>query len=327
MITTHVEQNYRYSIKGTYYVFDCETRKSIRLSSALAVDAASEADDDDSNAILHALWSPVGNKLAFVARNNVYIMLDPINGPAYRVTKDGSESIFNGVLDWAYEEEIFSTNNALYWSPDASKLLFLRIDETEVSAYEMPIYGNGDLSGFDPALNASANEDDGSEARTRVYTGSRFIKYPKPGTPNPIVQVLVADIDASVSPTADGPQTRFTPRLVKLDTSISQDDLLITEIAWVDPASVFLRCMNRVQDYMELVLVDVGTLTSIRKLITNGFKAQDAQFKDWIPTTQKIQVIPPRLPGQPYGYLDVAVVGEWIGIVYYPSVKAINTSC
>ena len=31
--------------------------------------------------------------------------------------------IYNGIPDWVFEEEVFEDNFALWWSPDASKLV------------------------------------------------------------------------------------------------------------------------------------------------------------------------------------------------------------
>jgi dipeptidyl aminopeptidase len=57
-----------------------------------------------------------------------------------RVTTSGNASLFHGVPDWVYEEEIFSGDHALWWSPDSQKLTFLAFDETLVPEYAFPIY-------------------------------------------------------------------------------------------------------------------------------------------------------------------------------------------
>lgn len=66
----------------------------------------------------------------------------------------------NGVPDWVYEEEVskssidpasprllirfndqvFSTNFAMWWSPESDKLAFLKSDETEVPEYTLQYY-------------------------------------------------------------------------------------------------------------------------------------------------------------------------------------------
>ena len=55
-----------------------------------------------------------------------------------RVTTSGNASLFHGVPDWVYEEEVFSADYALWWAPDASAVAFLAFDETAVDEYTFP---------------------------------------------------------------------------------------------------------------------------------------------------------------------------------------------
>lgn len=57
-----------------------------------------------------------------------------------RVTTDGSETVFNGVPDWVYEEEVYGTDSVLWWSPDGKSLAYLRSDETVVKNYRLQYY-------------------------------------------------------------------------------------------------------------------------------------------------------------------------------------------
>jgi dipeptidyl aminopeptidase B len=63
--------------------------------------------------------------------------------PPIRITRDGSKSIFNGVPDWVYEEEVYAGDKASWWSPDGRRIAFLRFDETEVKEYMYPVYNKG----------------------------------------------------------------------------------------------------------------------------------------------------------------------------------------
>ena len=69
--------------------------------------------------IQYAAWSPAGNTIAYVRGNNLYIWE---NGTSSQVTKDGGPDVFNAIPDWVYEEEIFGTNYALWFSPDGKQL-------------------------------------------------------------------------------------------------------------------------------------------------------------------------------------------------------------
>jgi dipeptidyl aminopeptidase len=65
--------------------------------------------------IAYVDWSPTSHSIAYVYKNNLYVVpakdLDELETAgqvpeAIRVTKDGSDTIFNGVPDWVYEEEV-----------------------------------------------------------------------------------------------------------------------------------------------------------------------------------------------------------------------------
>ena len=57
---------------------------------------------------------------------------------ALRLTQDGSETVFNGVPDWVYEEEVLSSDKAVWWSPDGAAVSWLRFDEALVDKYDFP---------------------------------------------------------------------------------------------------------------------------------------------------------------------------------------------
>jgi len=79
--------------------------------------------------IQYAGFAPVGNTVAYVRGNNLFIWK---NGTTTQITKDGGPDLFNAVPDWVYEEEIFGTNNVMWFSPDGKSLAYLKIDETGV---------------------------------------------------------------------------------------------------------------------------------------------------------------------------------------------------
>ena len=55
---------------------------------------------------------------------------------AGKLTVDGNERIFNGKSDWVYTEEIFNRrDHAFWWSPDSTRIAFIRYDDTPVNAF------------------------------------------------------------------------------------------------------------------------------------------------------------------------------------------------
>uniref|UniRef100_A0A3P8Z2Z7 Uncharacterized protein n=1 Tax=Esox lucius TaxID=8010 RepID=A0A3P8Z2Z7_ESOLU len=89
------------------------------------------------------LWAPTGNKMAFVFENNVYLKTGP-NAQAVQVTFSGTHNrILNGIPDWVYEEEMFSSNMAMWWSPGGRYLAYAEFNDTLVHSIEYSWYGEG----------------------------------------------------------------------------------------------------------------------------------------------------------------------------------------
>lgn len=97
-----------------------------------------------------ALWAPKNYGLAFVANNNIYYVVDARNSSATvrQVTHDGSEEseIYNGVSNWI--NGYFSDNPdfgivSLWFSHNATYLLYFKHDESQVEEIQWPIYGYG----------------------------------------------------------------------------------------------------------------------------------------------------------------------------------------
>jgi dipeptidyl-peptidase-4 len=86
-------------------------------------------------------FSPGGDRIAFVKKHDLYA-LDLESGAARRLTRDGSDTIYNGRLDWVYEEELAnrSTARAYEWSPDGKRLAYLRLDDGPVPEYPITEY-------------------------------------------------------------------------------------------------------------------------------------------------------------------------------------------
>uniref|UniRef100_A0AAQ5XI19 Dipeptidyl-peptidase 4 n=1 Tax=Amphiprion ocellaris TaxID=80972 RepID=A0AAQ5XI19_AMPOC len=106
---------------------------------------------------------------AYVWRNNVYIISSPGSKPV-QVTFTGEENLLlNGIPDWVYEEEMFSSGQGFWWSPEGKYVAFAEFNDTKVHTIEYSWFGDNQ------------------------YPSTVIIPYPKPGTPNPIVKLFVVD--------------------------------------------------------------------------------------------------------------------------------------
>jgi dipeptidyl-peptidase-4 len=136
----------------------------------------------DSGAKTGLTFSPDGARVAYVMNNDIYT-LNLVDQKTTRVTMDGSETVFNGALDWVYNEELAtrSSQPAYAWSPDGKWLVYLRLDEAEVQNHSVTDY-------------------------TTVPPTLSYTRYPVAGSPNPKASLFIINIatgERSPIPLAD----------------------------------------------------------------------------------------------------------------------------
>jgi len=157
-----------------------------------------------------------------------------------RVTNSGNASLFHGVPDWVYEEEVLTSDYALWWSPDSSKVAFLTLDETSVPEFSFPIY--------------NPTEDNDAVV---PYTHDVVMRYPKPGYPNPLVSVHIFDVSGYLSADSSPSVADSTLTLV-WDERHPANDSIIQEIAWVGDTTLLVKEVNRNADNGSVIFFDLG---------------------------------------------------------------------
>jgi dipeptidyl-peptidase 4 len=165
-------------------------------------------------------FSPDGRMIGFVRSNDMYVY-DIAARTERRLTSDGGPKIFNGRLDWVYQEELYGRGNfeAYWWSPDSTMLAYLRLDENPV--YEFTVV---DHIPYHQTLEVTA--------------------YPKAGDPNPNVQLGVIK--------AVGGATRWVDNF-----KYHPSDFLITRVSWTpDSKKVVYQAQNREQTFLDLNFAD-----------------------------------------------------------------------
>jgi len=159
LLSTELEQIYRRSSRGIYYIYDVEDKSLTKLS---------------YNKIQEPTFSPDASKVAYVFENNIYTY-DIASGEETRVTTDGKKNtIINGVTDWVYEEE-FAFVRAFDWNKRGTHLAYLKFDETEVPEFSMDMFGQD------------------------LYPSQHVFKYPKAGETNSEVSLYTYDLAAGES--------------------------------------------------------------------------------------------------------------------------------
>jgi dipeptidyl-peptidase-4 len=115
---------------------------------------------------------PSGQGVSFVQDNDLYTIAIG-DGQIKRLTFDGSEAVFNGTLDWVYNEELATraAQAAYAWSPNGKWLVYLRLDDTQVQSHPVTDYGS-------------------------VPPTIRYTRYPTAGSPNPTASLHLIDVEA-----------------------------------------------------------------------------------------------------------------------------------
>ena len=188
--------------------------------------------------------SPDGKFVSFVRGNNLYV-IDVAKANEKQLTRDGKEGdkpIYKGYLDWVYEEELYGRGNkrGYWWSPDSTKIAFLRLDESPVPKFILT--------------------NDATQPQV-VETMS----YPKAGDPNPIVRLGIADVTkTSFLPNAGRiPKIgdKLPPSLLRFGdvvkfadlSAYKPEDLLIARVTWSpDNKAVLFQALNREQTFLDL---------------------------------------------------------------------------
>lgn len=150
-----------------------------------------------------------------------------------------------------YEEEVFFSDYALWWSPDSSKVAFLRFDETAVDDFTFPIY----------------NPTEDSNA-VIPYPDHVTMKYPKPGYNNPLVSVHVFQLDQYLAGIEGGANDSdaLVAASIELDWDGRQpiNNSIISEVVWVANSSLIVREVNRAGDNGTVVLFNLDAASQDR---------------------------------------------------------------
>ena len=78
-------------------------------------------------------------------------------------------TLYNGVSDWLYEEEILGTSGTVFINPLATKMAYMSFNDSNVELHTMKSFSHG-------------GSHRGRDLKFR---------YPKAGSPNPAVSVYV----------------------------------------------------------------------------------------------------------------------------------------
>ena len=163
------------------WMFDVQSGESKRLTNG------SEEEEEPT-------FSPAGDAVAFVRQNNIYT-ISLKTGKTAQLTRDGSEWVYNGTLDWVYKEELAdrATGRSYEWSPDGKHIAYLKLDDLHVPRY--------------PLINFL-----GRHAELDIQ------RFPQAGDPNPVASLHTVPAEGGLirtwtTPNASFPVEYFAPRV------------------------------------------------------------------------------------------------------------------
>jgi dipeptidyl-peptidase-4 len=168
-------------------------------------------------------FSPDGSMVAFTRGHNLYVV-DLRTHRERALTTDGGADVLNGRLDWVYQEEIYGRGRyrAFWWSPDSSRLAFLRLDERPVPEFTVV---------------------DHLPPRQALETTD----YPKAGDANPLVRLGVVGAGGGAVTWID-------------DEQYSASEVLVVRVSWSrDGTRVVYQIQDREQTWLDLNTGDPAT--------------------------------------------------------------------
>lgn len=180
--------------------------------------------------VQYFFWGPNENQFAFVSDNNVFLKSN-VNADAVQVTHNGKENeILNGIPDWTYEEEVFASNGALWWSTNGAYLAYAEFNDTQVHRIEYTWFGN------------------------EQYPETVSIPYPKAGSALPTVRLFVVD-------TAD-PSRRSQ---LTAPAAIASGDHILCSVTWATDQRVAVQWLTRKQNHVVVQFYELDGSSWVEK--------------------------------------------------------------
>jgi dipeptidyl-peptidase-4 len=202
---------YHWAPDSAHILFDANGQLWYYALSTGASVALSSSDDSAGD----PKFSPDGKRLAYIRKHNLVVR--SVDGDGEKVlTSDSSEDLLDGEVDWVYAEELDVRSN-YFWSPDASKIVYLQMNEAKVPTYP--------ITDFIPQHPTVSQE-----------------KYPKVGDPNPEVRLGVVS--------SNGGKTKW------MDLTDNKD-IYIPRFGWVRDGVAWAMVLNRAQNQLDLYFIDV----------------------------------------------------------------------
>ncbi|KAM9553692.1 A-type potassium channel modulatory protein DPP6-like isoform 5-T6 [Salvelinus alpinus] len=220
LLAYNVAPVYQHSFTAFYIICSLETPETWNLNPPEVRNAQ----------LQYAGWGPRGQQLIFIFENNIYYR-STVESRSIRLVSTGKEGvIFNGLSDWLYEEEIFQTHIAHWWSPDGARLAYATINDTMVPRMEIPMFTG------------------------TTYPTGREYHYPKAGEENPVISLYVVNLN--------GPLHTIEMRRPE---DPRMGEYYVTMVKWATTTKLAVNWLNRAQNISMLTLCQATTGVCTKK--------------------------------------------------------------
>jgi dipeptidyl-peptidase 4 len=176
--------SFEYALDGKLYRFDVATKQATVIGEAPpggqgGRGRGGQAGQPARGRQFDSAESPDKQWKAFYKDRNMWLSAAD-GGSPMALSTGGSEKdrVKYGSASWVYGEEL-SQRTAMWWSPDSRRIAYYRFDEKPVPDFYLQMN------------------------QTEVQDTLDVEAYPKPGKPNPIVDLLVYDVVAKKTVTID----------------------------------------------------------------------------------------------------------------------------
>uniref|UniRef100_A0A671YNQ6 Fibroblast activation protein, alpha n=1 Tax=Sparus aurata TaxID=8175 RepID=A0A671YNQ6_SPAAU len=199
-----IRQKWRHSYTASYSIYDRESSKFVMPATL-------------PTTVQYFAWAPTGNKYAYITDYNIFIKSN-VNAETVQVTHNGKKNeIQNGVPDWVYEEEVFASNGAIWWSSTGKYLAYVEFNDTDVHKVEFSWFGS------------------------EQYPETVIFPYPKAGSPLTKVKLFVVD--------TTNPSRRTQ---VVAPASVASGDHILCSVTWPTDERVAVQWLTRKQNYVSV---------------------------------------------------------------------------
>ncbi|XP_077392116.1 dipeptidyl peptidase 4 [Festucalex cinctus] len=230
-LESNFKKQWRHSYTASYSIFNV-------ISSAFLENEKAALP----TTVQYMSWAPVGNKMAYVHNYNIFYKSNVME-EAVQVTSNGKkDQILNGVPDWVYEEEVFASNGALWWSPSGQHLAYVEFNVAQVEKVNFSWFGEGQ------------------------YPETVAIPYPKMGTKLTKVKLFVVNMN----------EKSLAAKLIPPPGKLQTSDHILSSVTWVTDERIAVQWLTRKQNYVLVQIYDFDgsnwkSSQKFEQIMTNGW--------------------------------------------------------